>query len=92
MKYKILGSWITKEIKVRVVTRELDFDNTLLGILGVIKKHDKLGVLLLDNNNKKHFIPYTNIADIQYLGTGEWKEYLPLNTEDICNLWGSNDH
>ena len=56
----IISEYIAKKVKVRVVTDVDDFDKTLFSILGIIKNTDELGVLLIDKNDKEHFIPYTH--------------------------------
>ena len=71
----IISKYIVRKVKVRVVTDVDDFDKTLFSILGIIKNTDELGVLLIDKNDKEHFIPYTRIVEIQSLGTKDWSEY-----------------
>ena len=78
--------WIANKVKVRVVTNVDNFDKTLFSILGVIKKCEKQGILLKDQNNKEHFICYPNILEVQYLGTDDWKEYLGLSIDEIDNV------
>lgn len=82
----IISKYIVKKVKVRVVTNVDDFDKTLFSILGIIKNTDELGVLLIDKNDKEHFIPYTSIVEIQNLGTGDWSEYERPDIAEILNL------
>ena len=82
----IISKYIVKKVKVRVVTDVDDFDKTLFSILGIIKNTDELGVLLIDKNDKKHFIPYTRIVEIQSLGTEDWSEYEEPDISEILNL------
>lgn len=88
----IISKYIVKKVKVRVVTNVDDFDKTLFSILGIIKNTDELGVLLIDKNDKEHFICYPNILEVQYLGIGDWKEYLGLSTDDMGNAWSKNEN
>ena len=87
----IISKYIVKKVKVRVVTNVDDFDKTLFSILGMIKYEDELGVLLIDKEDKEHFIPYSSIVEIQNLGTGDWKEYTDLSTDEIGNFWNTNE-
>ena len=89
---KTFDLWVANKVKVRVVTNVDDFDKTLFSILGVIEKCEKQGILLKDWNNKEHFICYPNILEVQYLGTGDWKEYLGLSTDEIGNVWSKNEN
>ena len=82
----IISEYIVKKVKVRVVTDADDFDKTLFSILGIIKNTDELGVLLIDKNDKEHFIPYTRIVEIQNLGTEDWSEYEEPDISEILNL------
>lgn len=82
----IISEYIVKKVKVRVVTDVDDFDKTLFSILGIIKNTDELGVLLIDKNDKEHFIPYTRIVEIQSLGTEDWSEYEEPDISEILNL------
>ena len=82
----IISKYIVKKVKVRVVTDVDDFDKTLFSILGIIKNTDELGVLLIDKNDKEHFIPYTHIVEIQSLGTYDWSEYEEPDISEILNL------
>ena len=81
----IISEFIVKKVKVRVVTTALDYDNTFFSILGVIEKCEKQGILLKDQNNKEHFIPYTSIVEIQNLGTDDWSEYERPDIAEILN-------
>lgn len=82
----IVSKYIVKKVKVRVVTNVDDFDKTLFSILGMIKYGDELGVLLIDKEDKEHFIPYSSIVEIQNLGTGDWSEYERPDIAEILNL------
>ena len=84
--FLIISEYIVKKVKVRVVTDVNDFDKTLFSILGIIKNTDELGVLLIDKNDKEHFIPYTRIVEIQSLGTEDWSVYEEPVISDILNL------
>lgn len=77
--------WIANKVKVRVVTNIDDFDKTLFSIPGIIKNTDELGVLLINQNNKEHFIPYASIVEIQNLGTDDWPEYERSDVAEILN-------
>lgn len=77
--------WIANKAKVRVVTTALDYDNTFFSILGVIKKCEKQGILLKDQNDKEQFICFPNILEVQYLGTDDWSEYERLDIAEILN-------
>ena len=81
----IISKYIVKKVKVRVVTNVDDFDKTLFSIPGIIKNTDELGILLKDQNDKEHFIPYTRILEIQYLGTDDWSEYEEPDISEILN-------
>ena len=81
----IISRYIVRKVKVRVVTDVDDFDKTLFSILGIIKNTDELGVLLIDKNDKEHFIPYTRIVEIQSLGTEDWSEYEEPDISEILN-------
>ena len=81
----IISRYIVRKVKVRVVTDVNDFDKTLFSILGIIKNTDELGVLLIDKNDKEHFIPYTRIVEIQSLGTDDWSEYEEPDISEILN-------
>ena len=74
----IISKYIANKVKVRVVTK--------FSILGIIKNTDELGVLLIDKNDKEHFIPYTRIVEIQSLGTEDWSEYEEPDISEILNL------
>ena len=84
----IISKYIANKVKVRVVTDVDDFDKTLFSILGIIKNTDELGVLLIDKNDKEHFIPYTRIVEIHSLGTDYWSEYEEPDISEIFDqLW-----
>lgn len=88
MKSLILNEYIANKSKVRVVTNVDDFDKTLFSILGTIKDIDDMGVLLIDKNNKEHYILYTSIVEVQNLGTEDWSEYEePDIAEILSQLW-----
>ena len=77
--------WIANKVKVRVVTTALDYDNTFFSILGVIEKYEKQGILLIDKNDKEQFICFSNILEVQNLGTDDWSEYERLDIAEILN-------
>lgn len=86
MKSLILKEYIVNKNKVRVVTNVDDIDKTLLfSILGTIKDIDDMGVLLIDKNDKEHYILYSSIVEVQNLGTEDWSEYEEPDIAEILN-------
>ena len=52
-------------------------------------------MLLIDKEDKEHFIPYTSIVEIQNLGTSDWKEYTDLSIDEIGEIhsfWSTDEN
>lgn len=95
MPSKIINEFIANKVKVRVVTNVDDNDKTLFAFLGTLKYTDEFGVLLIDKEDKEHYIPFASIVEIQNLGTGDWKEYTDLSIDEIgemCGFWSTDEN